>query len=278
MPRLNKEQWETIDRRLADGVPVSEIARDNDVSRVSVYRRINKSKGDPRPGGEGKKPATKRKAGKKVYSDEQLTQTFAQIASAPAIPMALFVHCDFCAAHFATTGPVAAAKLVELSHEHGPLRNVLEFVQRYADEVAWAGILTMYAGVPIAHHLAPEFVYRYLRAIPGINLPPRDMPTHAHAGNGASPEGEPFNPLAGLDLETVLNMAQSMGVEVPPEVLMSMMGENGASEADPTESETGITESPDITETALGDTDAAATETGTGEAVATDAPDSDTGE
>jgi hypothetical protein len=189
--------------------------------------------------------------------------------------MALWVKCDFCAAHFATTGPTAAEKLVELSHEHQALRNTLEWVQRYADEVAWAGVLTLYAGVPIAHHLAPEFVYRYLVMIPGVGLPPR-APAHTHANGSAAatPEGEAFNPLAGLDLETVIRMAEGMGMTIPPEVLASMVN-NGASETDPTESEAGITEP---TPPEVSDTYTAAAESATGETAAPDAPDSDTGE
>lgn len=254
--QLSDEQLATAEKMLADGASVAETSKATGVSAPTLYKKFRNSK-DPTPGG---RRSTKAK--KPGPTDEQLTSLFAKVGSAPAIPAGLLLHCDYCAAHFANTGPVAAKQLVDLSSDHPALRSVMEGLWRYADEVAWAGVLVTWLGVPVAHHLAPDFIYKYLQFV--TTLPPRGnepaMNGHAHQGAPPPPaDGDVTmpTPFAGMDMESLLSMAKQFGinVEMPP-----MNGDNADTAAEPATSE-----------------QAAADDTAPAED-ATAAPDSDTSE
>lgn len=208
--QLTDEQLAQAEKMLADGATMRATSEATGVSVTTLYKRFKPQK-DPTPG--GKRQQTKR--AKVGPTDEQLTNVMTKVAVAPAIPMGLWVQCDFCATHFVNTGPTAAAKLVEMSHDHPALRSLLEKLWGTADEIAWAGVLAMWLGVPIAHHAAPDFIYRWLQA--PLNMPPRGVAqphAHAHNGNGAVPPTPGPEPFAEMDLETLLRTAQDMGIDV----------------------------------------------------------------
>lgn len=211
--KYTDEQYAQAEDLVRQGATVSEAANSVGIPYHALYRRIKKP--DPKPGGKAR--TTKPKAVKVVATDEQLTEFFAKAAVLPAVPMALYVGCNFCANHFTTQGPEAAKQLVELSKEHPQLRQVMEAIWREWQKAAWAALLAGYFGVPIAHHFAPDFVYKWI-AVP-MGLPPRGEHFHdgAPASNGvyngdeSSPAPTPFS---GLDTESVLKMAESMGIKI----------------------------------------------------------------
>lgn len=206
------------------------------ISVTTLSKRYGNRRKDPIPGGGRAKRSTPSKPGP---NDEQLANLFTKIAVAPAIPMGLWAQCDFCASHFVQTGPTAAVKLVELSHDHPALRRLMEGLWKYADEVAWAGILATWLGVPVAHHLAPDFVYRWVQM--PLGLPPRGEVTYAppattngHAHQDQPPVTPPTTPFADMDLESVMRMAQGMGIQVDLDAAMTAMAaaNNDATTAD----------------------------------------------
>lgn len=179
-------------------------------------------------------------------TDEQLAGLLSKAAVAPAIPMALYVHCDFCANHFATNGPKAAAELVEMSHEFPELREILEGLYGSWRRYAWAGVIAGYLGVPVLHHLTPRPLYSAVA--PFVGMPPRGsrtngVPPHAHpapAGVAADPRDEPgdqagdvaapvdagmFDPTMfdNLDTDQLIAQARAMGMEIDPDELAAAM-------------------------------------------------------
>ncbi len=203
---------------------------------------------DPRP-----KPraGSRPRAVKSGPSDEQLEKMLRKVAIAPSIPMKMWVHCDYCTMHFVTQGPEVARQLVELSADYPELREMLEALWSSWEKYMWAGVLAGWLGIPLMHHLAPAGVYGALAPLAG--MPPRTpaaAPTHAHApaSNGAAPPPEPEpatasddllagTPLAGLDTDEILAMADQFGLEVPPEILAALgkLPDTDADTAPPTE-------------------------------------------
>jgi hypothetical protein len=179
---------------------------------------------DPTPGGSGTARKSPPKPHKPRATDEQLASLFAKIASAPAVPMLMWFHCEFCATHFASTGPEAATKLVELSQDHPALRSVMETAYRYYDQAAWAGILGVWLGVPMLHHLAPDAIYSGARIF-APSLPPRDE-QHVHTpeaasraegnGNGHAPTPPDViqTPFGMMDTDQLIRMAESFGISI----------------------------------------------------------------
>jgi hypothetical protein len=207
---ISDEQYAKADEIVQGGASVADASRQTGISAQTLYKRYKPAGTDPTPGGRSKP----RKANRPVATDDQLVSMMTKVAVAPAVPAALWLKCDFCAGHFVNTGPDAAAKLVELSHDSPGLRSLLDMMHRYAQEAAWAGILATWMGVPIAHHLAPDFIYNGLRWV--ITLPPRGVDaTHTHAppaSNGSGP-APPVTPFAGMDLESLMAMAGKMGIQ-----------------------------------------------------------------
>jgi hypothetical protein len=230
---ITDEQFAAADKIVKeDRRPVSEAARETGISANTLYKRYRPS-ADPTPGGRRKSTP------KPGPTDEQLTELFTKAAVVPAIPMGLWFHCDFCAAHFVTSGPKAATQLVELSHDNPTLRSLMEAFWRQWETVAWSAILVTWMGVPIAHHAAPDWIYKWLQLPMG--LPPRGdvpmPPPHAHTngnGNGDGPTATappPFNPFAGMDTETLMAMAQNMGATFTtpaPDVEPEPIGDDAA--------------------------------------------------
>ena len=223
-----------------------------------VRKRAAAGKSDPTPGGDTKRA---RASTSPTITDEQLVGMITPIAVAPAVPAALWLHCDFCATHFATQGPLAASQLVELSKTNPALRKMLENGYTYFNQGAWALLFATYVGVPAAHHLAPDFVYKYAQMF--LGLPAREVP-HTHTAppsqNGDSPTG-----FETLDTDQLAHMAAAMGIKLTPDGAIDFDAEIPATEvtedhADSTEGadepadDTGSGE--DAAETAEADTNA----------------------
>ncbi len=249
--RLTDEQVAQAEHLLGEGVPVAKVAEAVGTTPPTIYRRFI-HKGDPRPGGNkttARKPAKKKAAA----TDEQLANMLTKAAVAPALPMGLYFRCEFCAEHFVKTGPGAAVKLVEMSQDEPALRSVLEWCYRYYAQAAWAGILATWAGVPVAHHLAPEFIYRWIQ-LP-LGLPPRGVPEHSHApaNDNAAP---PVTPFAGMDTESILRMAESFGIKIdlPADFPQDATAAETDSEA-PTVAEQAVTADPPADEAAAAEAD-----------------------
>jgi ribosomal protein L12E/L44/L45/RPP1/RPP2 len=185
---------------------------------------------DPKPRPRTSPQARKPKLG--GPSDEQLESMLRKIAVAPAIPMGLWFHCDFCVTHFAVQGPQTARQLVELSTEYPELREVIVGFWQGWQKYAWTGLIAGYLGIPLAHHLAPAGVYRLIAPLAG--MPPRDdAPSggrpHTHEANGHQPAGPPpaapapepagGNPYEGLDTDQLLQTARAFGIELAPDDL-----------------------------------------------------------
>jgi Helix-turn-helix domain of resolvase len=207
--QVNPEQLAAAKQLLAEGESVANVARTVGVTPQTVYAWIRKS--DPRPGGRRRSGSSS--SATPQATNEQLTVFFARAASFPAVPMALWVHCDFCADHFARTGPDAAKQLVELSEQHPALRNVMQSIWRYWQEVAWATLLATWIGVPAAHHLAPERIYPALQLVLGL---PARAAEHRHNGSTAQHDQPGVTPFAGMDTSSLLAMAQAMGIRFAP--------------------------------------------------------------
>lgn len=261
---VSEERLAEARNLLDNGATYAQVKESTGLSYPTIRKYFGKK--DPKPGGRRSQPRSttpKKKAGQPT--DEQLTSTFTKVAVAPAVPMMLLFHCEFCATHFKDSGPEAAAKLVELSQDNPALRSVLETVWKWGEEVAWATLLASYVGIPLAHHLAPNFLYGVLQMF--TNLPPRGPAaqphTHAHAGtNGATG-------FESLDDETLMRMAQSMGIKVEP---------NPPGPADVTLSPDDVTEYADTPEEGTTPSDSSDAATVSPDAFETVAADSDTSE
>lgn len=210
--KYTDEQIAEVERLVAEGATVSEAADTVGVPRALIYRK--RAAKDPTPGGNPRGRA-KVNPPKPSATDEQLLEMCAKGAVLPAVPAALWLRCDFCAEHFTNTGPEAAAKLVELSQNQPALRSVLNWMHKHYEEGAWALLLASYFGVPIAHHLAPDFIYRWLMF--PLGLPPRDGMAHFHVPVTPAPNGNaspPPTPFAMFDTDSILNMAAAMGIKI----------------------------------------------------------------
>lgn len=238
MPKkiITPDQWAEAENLLtpeADGgggLSFTQVAEQTGITRVSLYRHFPQFKRnpDPTPGGKQAGKTGKRgKSGKSPFvsrvTDEQLIPFYSKAASAPAIPMMLYVNCEFCAQHFTDTGPDVAEKLVAMSADNPHLRQVMELGYRSLTQAAWASVLLMYVGVPVAHHMAPENVQGMLRM---FGILPMEHTTHTHArehahstnGNGATPK----NPYSDMDLSDLLAEAERAGIkleDIEPDVI-----------------------------------------------------------
>lgn len=204
---------------------------------------------DPRP-----RTRSRPRASSGGPEDDQLYALLSKAAVAPAIPAGIFLRCEFCAAHFATQGPIAAQQLVELSHDHPELRAVLVNLWRSWETYAWSGLLLGWLGIPILHHLAPDSVYTWVAPLAG--MPPRSAQPggsqheHGHRpaggathsnGNGATPQPAAPEPpaldstipldtsvLEGVDTSTLVSMASEMGFELDPDQVDQALAALGA--------------------------------------------------
>lgn len=177
-----------------------------------------------------------------------------KVAVAPAIPMAAWFHCEFCAAHFATRGPAAAEQLVKLASDYPDLREMLDWLHREWEKAMWAGVLASWIGVPLVHHLTPDTLYSAVG--PFLGMPPRattqratphqhppapkqsngSQPAAPPAPEPAAPPAGPFDELfAGMNPDELIATAKQFGIEVPPEVLEALSA-NATPTPEPTES------------------------------------------
>jgi transposase-like protein len=168
-----------------------ETAGDAIVRNIAEGRKHRAKRTDPKPRttAAGPPPAAAHKV-----TDAELVQSLETVLCLPAVPMALYVGCDYCANHFARTGAPAARELVRLSQTSPGLRRALETIHRVRQSLITGGILAMYAGKPLLHHLAPNDVLAF--AGPVIGVPPRKSmagdsrvtaePVHSN-GNGTAP-------------------------------------------------------------------------------------------
>lgn len=222
--RYTDEEWAAAESMLrprvegGEGMTFAEVARQTGITSVTLYRKFPQYKRnpDPPPGGNKSVKGKAKDKGQKGFTDEQMMPFYGKVASLPAVPMKLWLHCDFCANHFAKTGPDAAQQLLAMSADNQYLRAGLEQFYSWFHDAAWAGVLLMWMGVPIAHHALPgraDGVYRLLQA---FGVLPRDEDVqefHAqHAGNG----GAPANPFESMDIGSLFEMASSMGVKIDP--------------------------------------------------------------
>jgi hypothetical protein len=226
---------------LQNNVSYKDAAEQIGVTPPTLYRRFpqyRKRKPDPTPGGgapaggEKVKPPKIKPAG---MTDEKLVDFYSKVASAPAVPMLLLADCEFCAAHFNKTGPTAAAQLVTMSKDNAALRSVLENGYSFITQGAWAGVLLMYAGIPLAHHLAPDNLYNVL-AFFNI-LPDRgevetfhEAHTHTHAPDNGETVPEPDTGFEGMDTDQLMRMAEGFGIRLDPSMVAMaarMMEESG---------------------------------------------------
>lgn len=269
--KYTDEQYAEIDSLVAQGASWKDAADTVGVPWRTAYMRSRRRK-DPTPGGGGNQAKPKPpRVEKPKATDDQLAAFFARGAVLPAIPAQLILRCDFCANHFAVNGPTAAARLVELSREHPALRSVMEVIWREWQKGAWAGMLASYLGIPLAHHLAPDYIYKYLTY---AGMPPRNTPTNPHVhtnGNGNAPPVD--TPFAGLDLETLMSMAKTMGIEfdLPDMTTPDVPDVNPEPEYDADATTADDTDDTEPAETASPETDTEST-------VETVESDSDTGE
>jgi hypothetical protein len=229
---------------LANGVSYRDVAAQTGITPVTLYRKFpqyRKRKPDPTPGGgtstaatDGK-PKTTPKVPKPGITDEKLVDFYSKVASAPAVPMLLLAHCQFCAAHFNRTGPTAAVQLVTMSKENASLRSLLENGYDVITRGAWAGVLLMYAGVPLAHHLAPDNLYNVL-AFFNV-LPDRNEVEEFHAGHAHDEPEDAAEPvvtgLEDVDIDQLARMAEGFGIRLDPDMVAMaarMMSESGSDE------------------------------------------------
>ncbi len=232
--------------------PSEEMPRSAAPGDASGSPATGKSRPDPQP--RVRRGAPRRS---KRPSDEQLESMVRKVAVAPAIPAMLWLHCNYCAAHFqASAGPLAA-ELVEVSHDDKDLREILEWAYSSWRKYAWAGMLASWLGVPLLHHAAPTPIYNL--AGPLMGMPPRAQHTHTHQqarpmpaatpdfheeGIPAHEHGEvvdaelvvppadlPFaQMLGGMNVGDLFAMAGGLGIELPADVLAaaSTLAGNGA--------------------------------------------------
>ena len=165
-------------------------------------------------------------------TDEQLESMVRKIAKAPAVPAMMWLHCDYCATHFLTSAGPLAAELVAVSHDDQDLRDILVWMYTGWKRYAWAGMFASWFGIPVLHHAAPGWIYNI--AGPLMGMPPRTSHHHEHhtrpmpAASPAAPyepesapEGQvPFpSPFMGMDIGEILAMAETLGVQLPPDVI-----------------------------------------------------------
>jgi len=209
--------------------------------------------GKPRPDPPPRRAGTRRR--KVGPTDEQLEAMVRKVAKAPAIPAAVWLHCSYCSDHFLTSAGPLAAELIEVSHDDADLRGLLEGMYRGWKQYAWAGMLAAWLGVPLMHHAAPAGLYNL--AGPVMGMPPRAGSSrggHPHArpmppaadyygpverfeqdvtdevlGNVPASDAMPFaRQLEQMDVNQILGMAASLGIELKPDGLAAnLMGENG---------------------------------------------------
>lgn len=135
--------------------------------------------------------------------------------------------CDYCANYMTDRAAYTAAKAIEDDDIRAAIAGIYEQWDRYAG----AGVLVAFFGVPMMHHLAPDFIYR--NTAPLMGLPPRaaaPAPAHAHPHPPATPPApepvvEPadvppagmppgaMGMFAGMDLDQLVKMGESMGVD-----------------------------------------------------------------
>lgn len=272
---------EQLDRALSmvrdEGASIRAASRETGISQDTISKRLKKeqtSRADSsppreRPSADTKPPLTARrprdpipgKRGRqaeipsvKTVTEQQLVSMLTKIAVAPAVPAGLWLRCDYCASHFVVNGPNVAVQLVALAEDHPELKELLVWVHNEWEKAAWAGLLATWLGVPILHHLSPDFVYRVVAPLAG--MPPRvGSSSHtAHKGEAASgassaprngsyaappqesqpaPQSAPEEPpipaglgiladqLGGMDLDQLLAMAQQMGIplDIDPNIM-----------------------------------------------------------
>ena len=156
--------------------------------------------GDPRPRREIKDgPAARRRV-----SDADLTSTFSQLLSLPAIWYGLPVYstlptgepavgprCEYCRDHFLRQAPQTSAEIVKLAESNSNLRGGLEKIHNLFAGVGVATTIANYAGPPVLHHAAPEPLLNSVGPLFGV--PPRPHqydPAHDHA-HAATETGAP---------------------------------------------------------------------------------------
>jgi transposase-like protein len=178
-----------------------------------------KLKPDPEP------RTRRRRPGKRQATDEELEAMVRKIAKAPAIPAALWLHCDYCANHYRTSaGPLASA-LVDAAQDDKDLYDILQWLHKSWHRYAWAGLLVSWTGVPLVHHLAPQPIFRV--AGPLMGMPPRAGQNGRTAHTHPAPIREDTviipadagGPFAGLDTEQLLKTARAFGLQVPDNML-----------------------------------------------------------
>jgi transposase-like protein len=210
--------------------PAADATLDADAAADAIVRQITSARGgkkrarksDPPPRAAGAPPAS---AGTSTPSDAELFKAMSAVLCFPAVPMQMAVGCDFCAAHFASSGGPAAAELIRLSHTSPGLRTVLNRVYGLYEVLMTGGILALYAGKPLLHHLAPAPVLAL--AGPLIGVPPRQG-MHNHPGVVATPmpaaqpdpapAARPPDPMPALDLaalRAIVEAAEQPAATVP---------------------------------------------------------------
>lgn len=224
--RLSDEVLEEAESLLSEGMSYKDVADQIGVTPPTLYRRFpqfRKRKPDPTPGGGAQgadgRTTPKPKVNKPGITDDNLLEFYSKVAVAPSVPMLLLADCQFCAEHFTRTGPTAAAQLVTMSKENASLRSVLESGYTALTKGMWAGVLLMYAGVPIAHHLAPENVYN---ALAFFNvLPSRDEVDDFHESHAREEEDEEVGPTGfeGLDMDQLLRTAEGFGIRLDSDMV-----------------------------------------------------------
>jgi hypothetical protein len=257
------EQLAAAKQMLDNGSSIADTSKATGISQPTLYKRFRHAK-DPTPGGGGKHKQPK--INKPPATDEQLLSWASKVAVAPAVPMALVFHCDYCAAHFANTGPDAAKKLIELSHGSPALRTVLESINGHMQEAMWAGILATWLGVPLLHHAAPDGLYRFavmLLGMParGVSYADPSMNGHSHASGAPAPESQP-TPFAGMDVDQLLHMAESFGINVEmPDFVPPIPDAEVVTDAPTEPSETDIDAATDTVTATASETDVSDTDT-----------------
>lgn len=257
MTRISDERYAEAESLLEAGVSFKDAADAISTSPVNLYRkfpqftRTKKSKPDPVPGGgdgKARTSAAPRPSGRKRskgYTSEQMLAFYSKAATLPALPMQLWVGCDFCAAHFANNGPQAAERLLALSEHNPTLRAILETIYEQWEKAAWGALLITWLGVPLAHHMLPERMYWTGQMF--LGLPDREAPNegvHVHTnGNGATSDDLP-TPFGSMDTETILAMARNMGLDVSDIDVSDLLAEDDDEDAD-TATEPEPTDEPD---------------------------------
>lgn len=171
----------------------------------AIIRNITEAKGrrrarrgpDPAPRQQAPAAGSSGATPDKV-TDQQLTDMLAEMLCFPAVPAKLFLHCDFCAAHFADSGGPAAVELVRMAQTSPGLRRSLTTMYGVYRTLMAGGVLGLYVGRPLLHHLAPAPVLAL--AGPVVGVPPRASmmgdsrvsATPVHSPHG--PDHAPGNP------------------------------------------------------------------------------------